>query len=180
MKKLITTILATSMLFGIASCSKKEPEETKVTTEANSSQEEVDSTSENQSNQEVPKGDTVGTKLFSAFAQSISTTKDLKATAEEISDSKISGYECAVNEMSEGFLNGFDADITGFNKCYGFGPMIGSIPYVCYLFETDDANALKENLLKHADPRWNICTEADETVCEIYGDYVFFVMCIQD
>ena len=55
--------------------------------------------------------------------------------------------------------------------------MIGSIPFVGYVFQTDDADALMAKLNATADPRWNICTEAAETVCIKQGNYVFFTMC---
>jgi hypothetical protein len=34
-----------------------------------------------------------------------------------------------------------------------------------------------QTLKDNADPRWNICVEAEETVCEQVGNKVFFVMC---
>ena len=32
-------------------------------------------------------------------------------------------------------------------------------------------------LEEKANPAWNICTQADEMVVEVYDNYVFFVMC---
>ncbi len=55
--------------------------------------------------------------------------------------------------------------------------MIGSIAFVGYIFETEDADTLMTKLKSVADPRWNICTEAAETVCVKLGNYVFFAMC---
>ena len=83
-------------------------------------------------------------------------------------------------EMEEGFLMGFSADITGFDKAVMFAPMIGAIPFVGYIFElssADDCEAFCAMLLENCDPRWNICTEADETVCGSADNLVFFVMC---
>jgi len=59
--------------------------------------------------------------------------------------------------------------------------MISSIPMVIYVFELDNSdsaalNAFLEGLKSIADPRWNICTEAEETIAEVYGKYVFFGM----
>ena len=61
-----------------------------------------------------------------------------------------------------------------------FAPMIGSIPFVGYVFtleEGADAAAFMQTLTDNADPRWNVCVEADETVVENADNMVFFVMC---
>lgn len=102
-------------------------------------------------------------------------------TAEEIAAALIENegfydIQMMTAEMEEGYLNGFDADITGFNTCYTFLPMINTIPFVGYVFETDDAAALSEALQAHAQLNWNICTEADEMVVETKDNLVFFVM----
>ena len=71
-----------------------------------------------------------------------------------------------VTPVEPGLLMGFGNDeITGFAEGVMFAPVIGTIPFVGYLFQ--------------ATPRWNICTEADETVVRREGDVVFFVMCPQ-
>ena len=72
---------------------------------------------------------------------------------------------------------GFDEDIKGFKNGYEIAPVIGSIPYVSYIFETDDAQALAAQLKKAANPRWNICTEANEPVIKVKDKYVFLTMC---
>ena len=83
-------------------------------------------------------------------------------------------------EVSEGYLNGFDEDITGFQKGVMFSPVIGTIPFVGYVFETDDADALLSLLKEKANPAWNICTEADETVSTSKEKLVFFLMCTNE
>ncbi len=83
--------------------------------------------------------------------------------------------------VEPGLLSGFDnAEITGFKSGYMFAPMIGSIPFVGYIFELEnasDAASFIANLEKNANKRWNICVEADETVTGSAGNKVFFVMC---
>lgn len=119
-------------------------------------------------------GETVGAKFQAAFEAAEAT--DAAAIAEEL---------CKVDEdlglvtmeMQEGYLDGFDADITGFTKCVKFSPMIGAIPFVGYVFETEDAEGLLETLKANANPAWNICTEADETVSATADGLVFFLMC---
>jgi 16S rRNA pseudouridine516 synthase len=69
--------------------------------------------------------------------------------------------------------------VEGFKKGVMFSPMIGTIPFVGYIFtveDGEDVNKFIENLEKNADKRWNICTEADEMVVSAEGNTVFFVM----
>lgn len=61
-----------------------------------------------------------------------------------------------------------------------FGPMIGTIPFIGYIFnlaEGTDVEAFKTMLSENADLRWNICTAAEELVIENEGNTVFFLMC---
>ena len=55
-------------------------------------------------------------------------------------------------------------------------PVIGSIPYVSYVFETDDPEALVKELDEKHNMRWNICTEAEEKVSSIYENLVYYAM----
>ena len=57
--------------------------------------------------------------------------------------------------------------------------MIGSIPFVGYIFILEDGadvDTFAQNLLDNCNPRWNICVTADETFCEVSGNTVFFLM----
>ena len=101
--------------------------------------------------------------------------------AERIIGNKIIPFMGGANPIEPGLLSGFDnAEITGFNEGVMFAPMIGTIPFVGYVFDMPDAEsaeALVKVLTENADPRWNICTEAEETVVGTAEDKVFFVMC---
>ena len=60
-----------------------------------------------------------------------------------------------------------------------FAPMIGSIAFVGYIFRLDegaDVDAFMQTLRDNADPSWNICVTAEETVIDAVGNTVFFVM----
>ena len=60
-----------------------------------------------------------------------------------------------------------------------FSPMIGTIPFVGYIFEVEDGtdvDAFMETLKDNANLRWNICTEAEEMTAEKSGSRVLFVM----
>ena len=80
-----------------------------------------------------------------------------------------------------GLLSGFDNyEVTGFSSGAVFMPMMGSIPFVGYIFEveegTDKINFVNE-LTANCNPRWNVCVEADETLVGYYNNFVFFLMC---
>ena len=60
-----------------------------------------------------------------------------------------------------------------------FGPVIGTIPFIGYVFTVEDGTNVDDfvALLKdNADLRWNICTEAEEMTAEKSGSRVLFVM----
>lgn len=79
--------------------------------------------------------------------------------------------------VEPGFLSGFTEEIKGFSEAAMFGPSIGSIPFIGYIFKVDgDVDAFVQELKDKSDMRWNVCTQADETVVEAYEDTVFFLM----
>ena len=83
-------------------------------------------------------------------------------------------------EVTPGWLQGFDTEIEGFSSGTGFGPWIGSIAFVGYVFELDenaDVAAFKQTLKDNANPRWQICVQAGEIIVDSVGNKVFFVMC---
>ena len=119
----------------------------------------------------------MGTKLLADFKAELENTDDPSAIVEALSGKDYIEFKSMIMPCEEGYLAGFINEISGFTSAAVFSPVIGTIPFVCYVFQTDDAEALKETLDENADPRWNICTEAEETVCEAVDGYVFFAMC---
>lgn len=79
-------------------------------------------------------------------------------------------------EVTEGYLTGFNEEITGFTKGHMFAPMVGTIPFVGYVFETEDVDSLVASLNAKATLNWNICTEADELKIVTNGNLVLCVM----
>lgn len=128
-------------------------------------------------------GETVGYMLVQEFHAL--KAENAEITAQEMADAILSNpmiqFEGATMEVEEGLLTGFgNTEITGFNSGIMFAPMIGSIPFVGYVFTLEDGadvEAFMQTLKDNADPRWNICTEAEETVVENADNMVFFVMC---
>lgn len=136
------------------------------------------STSEGSAATDNISADTLGGKYTIAF---MNTDSDDPA---EVADQLIADVEndmgLVAMEVEPGYLNGFDNEIKGFSKGQMFSPMIGSIPFVGYVFTADDPAALEATLKENANLRWNICTEADEMVSATKGNLVFFMMCTNE
>lgn len=109
---------------------------------------------------------------------------DVTALAEELLSHESIPFAGAVAQVEPGLLAGFgNTEITGFQSAATFGPVIGTIPFIGYLFQLDDPGAgaaFCQVLQDAADPQWNICTQADETIVRQDGDLVFFLMCPLD
>lgn len=134
---------------------------------------------EKETNEEQQK-ETVANTLMSDF-KSIAKSQNAESIANQLIANKIIPFMPAVMPVEEGLLNGFgDAEITGFKEGAMFGPMIGTIPFIGYVFELKDetdVNQFISTLKSNANLRWNICTEADEMVVCSVDKKVFFVMC---
>lgn len=119
--------------------------------------------------------------LLQEFEQKVAngeytTTSELAASL--IADERIP-FATATMEVEPGYLNGFSKEIYGFEKGTMFGPSIGAIPFVGYVFKLpsdSDGEAFAKELQDQANLRWNVCTQADEMLCERQGDFVFFCM----
>ena len=134
---------------------------------------------EKETNEEQKK-ETVANTLMSDF-KSIAKSQNAESIANQLIANKIIPFMPAVMPVEEGWLNGFgDAEITGFKEGAMFGPMIGSIPFIGYVFELKDETDVDQfisTLKSNADLQWNICTKAEEMeVCSV-DKKVFFVMC---
>jgi len=151
MKKLLALLLVSIMSLGTVGCSAEK---------------------------EAEEPTTVGGILLEDFMS------DTHATAQEIADRVITNeiipFGGATMPVEPGFLMGFDnAEITGFEEGVMFAPMMGTIPFVGYVFDLEDgtdADAFVQTLKDSANLRWNICTEADELTVDSEGDKVFFLM----
>lgn len=124
---------------------------------------------------------TVGNTLLSAFKSKASTGADVLTIANALVSNPIIEFAGDAVEVEPGLLTGFrNTKITGFKKGAQFGPIIGSIPFVGYVFELEegtDASSFISTLRNSANLRWNVCTEADEMITGSSGNKVFFVMC---
>ena len=182
MKKILVTILTTAMVASMAACggNNNVTENTEAT--AASTEAATEASSEAVSTETEASSETLGQTLLADFKAQLEANPEM--TAQELADVLIANEKILFMGMTapveEGYLMGFSADITGFEEAVNFGPMIGTIPFTGFVFtlaEDADVDAFMSTLEANADPRWNICTEAEETVMEAVGNKVFFVMC---
>ena len=178
MKKFMAMITATTLCVAmLAGCGKKEDKTEATTTESVVAPDTMTTEQATVTDNPVEEGGTVGGQLLTMFKTEVETEQDVESLATKLSQHKVlADQNMVVEPVEEGFLMGFDEDIKGFKKCAKFAPMIGSIPFVAYVFETDNPEELVKTLKDHAMLNWNICTVADEMVVEASGNYVFFVM----
>ena len=179
MKKIIALLACLAMLLSMAACANttNEPETTTEPTEEIT--EEVTEEATEEVTEPAATEGTVGETLTAVFKANAT------GTAQEIADLVISNpiiqFMPATMPMEAGYLSGFgEVEITGFEECVMFGPMIGTIPFIGYIFklaEGTDVEAFKTMLKDNANLRWNICTSAEEMVVESEGNTVFFLMC---
>lgn len=199
-RKIMTFLLAGAMMISAVGCGcgtvEQKPAETTPPTEEvqTPEQEETvqDNTVQDDTEVQVPEEGNdnttsstagIGTALLEKFHAVKQENPEI--TAQEMADSILSHeiiqFDGATMPVEEGLLTGFgNAEIIGFKEGIMFAPMIGSIPFVGYVFtleEGADVSSFITLLEENADPRWNICTEAEETIVESADSMVFFLMC---
>lgn len=190
MKKILATVLATTMVFSMIACGNNNVNETTesevVSTETVSTETAATETTTTESatteTTSTETEETIGEAALAAFETFAPENPD--ATAEEVANGIIPVLESyfgpAVMPVEEGLLNGFDnAEIKGFEEGVMFAPMIGTIPFVGYIFtlaDDADSGAFITMLEESANPRWNVCTVADEMFASVSGNKVFFLM----
>jgi len=130
---------------------------------------------------EKPDTSTLGNVLLGEFISKDVASKTVLEIAEELIQSPSILFAGGAISVEEGYLAGFDDyEVKGFKSGAVFMPMIGSIPFVGYVFELEDgkdADTFINNLKDNANLRWNICVMADEMVAGSKDNKVFFVMC---
>ncbi len=177
MRKFLAVALSVAMVFSVVACSAGDDKNNK----------------KDPSITEAPAGDasgvitpeftegTAGDKLWNAFLETMKTNPETSAIdmANALSANPVIQFMAGATNVEPGYLAGFSADITGFEKGAQYGPMMGSIAFAGYIFELAegaDVNAFIETLKSNADPRWNICVAADYTQVGAYGNTVYFLM----
>ena len=130
--------------------------------------------------QEEPSSSSVGNVLLKDFKAKAASATSMQELAQSLIENPIIQFMGGAMEIEEGYLSGFDnVEIKGFKSGAMFAPMIGSIPFVGYVFELENEAAVPnfiKTLEDNANLRWNICVTADEMVSGSVGNKVFFVM----
>lgn len=204
MKKLIAIILSAVMLLSFAACSAKEDTKPADTTApvTNAVDEDINQPAAPGEGPEsdmpaidAPAADSEGAADGESAAQTLlnvfyTEKANPDATAEDIANAIMAHESIQFMPMvanadelfadEEAVFTGFNVKITGYKEAVMFAPGMMGIPFVGYIFELEDGadvEAFKANLMAEANPRWNVCTEAEETLCENVGNTVFFIMC---
>lgn len=189
MKKLLALILASLLIFALASCTNDDAVEDGNNDEVIESPAEDDTPAEDETpaeddttvEDETPAGETPANALLAEFKNLMATSEDKSPEflANTLITNPIIPFMGGAMAVEEGFLQGFTVDITGFESGAVFMPMIGAIPFIGYVFELAedaDVDAFVQTLKDNADMRWLICAAAEETVCEAVDNTVFFCM----
>ena len=137
MKKLLSVVLAGAMMASITACGGGAAT---ATTPAETTVEET--------TRKAPE--TLGETLLFDFEDRAAEKAD--ATAQELAEGILTNeailFQGGAMPVEEGFLMGFgEAEITGFEEAVMFAPMIGTIPFVGYVFDMPDVS-LKELLFR--------------------------------
>ncbi len=166
MKKVIAIVLALLVVIGLVACVATQGNEDETTTLADETTTATETT--------------VAATFVEAFkTEAVKEGATANTIATALSANEAVAFMPMVQDMEAGYLAGFNADITGFTACTAFMPMIGTIPFVSYVFELAedaDADAFVTTLKDNANLRWNICTAAEEMLVETEGNFVFFIM----
>lgn len=177
MKKILCFLTAAMLLFSLTACGGSNPAASEPPVP------ETESPALSPEPSQAPAGASMGQALLADFTERVNANGDLHAEelAGALLQNPVIEFDGGAAPVEPGLLTGFgNREITGFEEGVMFAPMISTIPFVGYVFllaEDADGDAFVQTLKDNADPRWNICTEADETVAEHVGNFVFFVMC---
>ena len=181
MKNAISLLIASLTLLSLSGCGKNEDSSVSETGTGTTVTETE--TIEETTGEISASAETTGQILLSAFHAEMESDPAItpEKLAEKLLANSVIQFQGAQMPVEQGLLAGFgNTEITGFKEGVMFSPMIGSIPFVGYIFLLEDGSdpqAFVQTLKDNADPRWNICTEADEVIADNAGNTVFFVMC---
>ena len=194
-RRWLACLLAVSMVLALGACGNKENNADAGSTESSvessveedntvpSVEETVESTAENEAESPAQDVETIGTIIKNDFQTIVAENEGL--TAEEIAAKICENENLVINpvamKVDPGLLSGFDNfEVKGFRDGAIFAPMIGSIPFVGYVFvmeEGTDIDAFMNDLKENANLSWNVCVTAEDMVIDRADDKILFVMC---
>lgn len=182
MRKFLAALLAVSMVMSFAACGKKD---NNGETGGNATLTPIDTEKDVAVIAPDAAENTAGAILWEAFvsAKEENPEADALAIATILYQNPVIEYAAGASAVEPGWLSGFSEDITGFESAATFGPMMGSIAFIGYVFdlaEDADAAAFVKNLKDKSNPRWNVCVEADYVQAGAYENTVYFLMYPED
>ena len=188
MKKIIALILAGLMLLSFVACAGTNTNDeqttdantTDVVTDAAPSKEEL---AKNASIEAVAKAVMDKYVEYAGMRQTYDEYMAELEEADQIPFEEFISYQISVApvEADTEYMMGFDTMPTGYSEAYCYQPMMMGQAFIGYIFrvaEGTDMDAFKKSLTDNCNPRWNICTMANTTICENYGELVYFTMLV--
>lgn len=177
MKKFLLAAMAVIMAFSMFACSNNE-----------GNNENNDAVNEAELSAKASV-ENIATKLIHTYAEytNVRTSYDEymadMPAEDQIPYEEFLSYQLSVAPVEVGAecLMGFTTAPTGYSEAYCYQPMMMGQAFIGYIFrvsEGTDIEAFKKSLTDNCDPRWNICTMANTTVCESFGDLVYFSMMV--
>ena len=149
--KLISIMLVALCL--LAGCGKSNDDSNNGTLEADYHLETTERPSD------LAEGSSLAEILLAQFMENKDKTLEEIATALNSNEALVFAHD--TYEVEGNWFAGFKEELAGYQSARAIVPMIGTIPFNMYVFETDDTAALMNTLNSLVDMRWNICTEAD-------------------
>lgn len=187
-RKILSCLLSVAVCCSIVACGNKNDEvlpsisPEPVVTEAPTEAPTEDVVTNNQ-----VEGETAGSTLLAVFNDALAAdpSASLDTLAAAVLAHPSIQFMSGSMPVEPGLLAGFgdensEVEITGFEEGVQFGPMMGSIPFIGYIFtlsEDADQTAFMDTLKNGANLRWQICVEAEQLIVEANGNKVFFLMC---
>ena len=177
MKRLWLVLLATTLVLSFVSCADSTPIDEMTNDGSSFDGDEVITIAPDVS------ANSMAGHLWDAFLKEVTANENvtMEALAATLVQNSLIRFEGMATPVEPGLLAGFDNyEVTGFRSGAMFGPMIGSIAFVGYVFELEDgvdAQAFVDGLKQHANLRWQVCVSAGQMAVGAHGGIVFFVMC---
>ncbi len=191
MKKLLSLSLVLSLMLCTVACGEESSSTSEATTTVTEAIEVTEETVNEVTEEYVeefveptfplPEGVSFGQYILEDFKNLIAENPDIDTDelATQLLENESILFFGMTSEVEEGALQGFTTDITGFDSGAMFGPAMSSIAFIGYVFEVyddTDINEFMETLKNNSNPAWQVCVEAEETICEAVGDKVLFIM----
>lgn len=190
-RKLIALLMCLTVSLGLVACGTKTEEpiaedvvvfepDVDITIENEAGQIQEDSESNNIN---MSADTTVQSRLVTGFVSRINQPFDnLEQVAVDVCSIAETPFEVATMPVpadAEYFAGFGETTITGYKDCVQFGPMIGTIPFIGYIFELEDESEimpLRQLLESNYDLRWNICTAAETITFANVDNYLLVAM----